>query len=233
VRGLSGLGAFARTILDLLLPPSCGGCGREGVFFCGRCRGQLVPIASPCLRCGRPLPEAGRCGWCARWPLSWLDGVIAAYEFTGPLRSAVHAFKYRSYRALDGTLGALLSGAWEHVPPVELVVPIPLHPKREGQRGYNQATLLARSLARVVPLQVAEGVLVRVRETPSQARTANAEERRRQVQGAFRAGHELDGRRVVLVDDVCTTGATLDAAAEACKGAGAAAVYGLVLAREV
>ena len=233
MRGLPGIGALSRALVDFLFPPSCGGCDQEGVFLCERCRAQLVPVGAACAQCARPLPQGERCGWCTRWPLRWLDGIVAAYVFTGPLRSAVHAFKYRSYRALDETLGQLLAEPWQRVPPVDVVVPVPLDAKRERQRGYNQAALLARALARGVGLSVVEGVLVRVRETPPQVRAASADERRVQVQGAFRADGRLAGKRVLLVDDVCTTGATLDAAAGACKEAGATAVYGLVLAREV
>jgi len=118
--------------------------------------------------------------------------------------------------------------------PGDVFVPIPLHPKRLRERGYNQSALLARELGRITGLAVDEGSLARQRNTRSQARTQNVAERRENVSGAFFCqDHNLKGRSVILVDDVATSGATLNAGAAALKEAGALSVWGVTFAREV
>ncbi len=116
----------------------------------------------------------------------------------------------------------------------DVVVPVPLHPKRLRDRAYNQSALLARRLGQNAGLPVVEGCLVRVKATPPQARTAAVAERRRNMAGAFacRDGR-LKDRQVLLIDDVATSGATLDAAAAALKASGAETVWGLSVAREI
>ncbi|MEW6034100.1 MAG: phosphoribosyltransferase family protein [Chloroflexota bacterium] len=110
---------------------------------------------------------------------------------------------------------------------------VPLHPRRLRERGYNQSSLLARGLGQATGLPVDKGTLLRLRDTPPQARTASAEERLQNVVGAFSCRDRLlQGKRVLLIDDVCTSGATLDACATALKRMGASSVWGLTLARE-
>lgn len=152
--------------------------------------------------------------------------------FEGPVRTAVHRLKYRDGHALAGPLGGLLVGWWEEHPlGVDVVVPVPLHPQRLERRGYNQAALLAAVLARGVGLPLLERALVRVRNTRPQM-SLGREARRANVAGAFRAvDGAVEGQRVLLVDDVCTTGATLEACADALREAGAAEVRALTLAR--
>ena len=113
------------------------------------------------------------------------------------------------------------------------MVPVPLHPKRLRQRGYNQSALLAREVGKGVGLSMMEGVLVRSKDSPPQASSRGIEERRRNVEGVFACSSKaLEGLRVLLVDDVCTTGSTLSACAQALKSQGASSVWGLVVARE-
>ena len=123
----------------------------------------------------------------------------------------------------------------ETVPfPSGILVPIPLHRRRLKERGYNQSALLAHELGRLANLPVLEGFLVRQRDTPPQARTTSAEERRCNVADAFIcADHQLGEKEVILIDDVATTGATLEAAAEALRKAGTSSVWALTLAREI
>ena len=116
---------------------------------------------------------------------------------------------------------------------VDAVVPVPLHPKRLRERGYNQAELLAREVAKTLDLPMEANAVERVSHGPPQARSRALEERGASVQGAFEARARVDGRRILLVDDVCTTGATLDACAQALKAGGAACVWGLTFAREL
>jgi ComF family protein len=144
----------------------------------------------------------------------------------------VHHLKYRNGRALALPLGSIMA-TWcdAHALRADVIVPVPLHPDRLRERGYNQAALLARELERRVGLPVRESVLSRVRYTRSQMEL-DAEARRRNVQGAFRcADGRVRGQHVLLVDDVCTTGATIAACADALRAGGAARVEALTLAR--
>jgi len=150
------------------------------------------------------------------------------------VREAVHALKYNHLSALARPMGELMA---EYVKteklPVDLAVPVPLFGRRQRLRGYNQSALLARELARLDGLSLAGRGLSRRRDTPPQARSVDAEARRRNVAGAFAAdGHRVEGRRVLLVDDVMTTGATLDSCARALLQGGAASVWALTFARE-
>jgi ComF family protein len=128
----------------------------------------------------------------------------------------------------------LLAESLESKPlPAEVIIPVPLHPQRLRERGYNQSGLLARELGRVSGLPVWEGSILRLRNTPAQVKAASADDRRSNVRGAFSCNDEkVRGKRVLVLDDVCTTGATLDSCAVALKAAGASSVWGLVLARE-
>ena len=170
---------------------------------------------------------------CIGQPLT-IDGIRSTFLFQGTVRQAILQFKYRHIKAMAAPLGQLLS-EFLHSHPVQgdILTPVPLHPKRLRQRGYNQASLLAKELGQLAGLPVVEGPLVRVRDTVSQARTASATERRLNVQDAFTCNQGLEGERVLLIDDVCTTGATLDACAIALKAAGASSVWGLTVAKEM
>jgi ComF family protein len=116
----------------------------------------------------------------------------------------------------------------------EVLVPVPLHQKRLRERGYNQSRLLAKELGKLTNLPVVDGCLVRQRHAPPQARTSTVEERIGNVEDAFACrDHRLNGKQVLLIDDVSTSGATLDACATALKADGATSVWGLVLAKEI
>ncbi len=164
------------------------------------------------------------------WPL---QDVRSAAHLSGPLREAIHSFKYKGLRALAGTLGQIVYDCWEAEPwPVDVIVPVPLHPQRHRERGYNQSTLLARELAHHTGLPVVEGALLRVMPTRPQV-GLKAAERVENVRNAFRCGGEhVSGLQVLLVDDVLTTGATLRACALALLEGGASAVWGLTLAHD-
>jgi ComF family protein len=148
------------------------------------------------------------------------------------MREAIHRLKYSNSQDLAIPLGEMMVSYWQDVHlPAEVIVPVPLHARRLRERGYNQAALLARELGKGVGLPVLESALVRVRETSPQI-DLNAKERKENVQGAFRCpDDQLAGKSVLLLDDVYTTGATLEACSLALKQRGARAVWALTLAR--
>ena len=221
-----------RRILDLIFPPRCGGCDTAGSLWCDDCQTRVQPIAArTCARCGQPDVRTDVCAACSSSPPT-IDSIRSFTLFDGRIRHAIHAFKYRRMAALAEPLGDMLAHYWLKSPtPANAIVPVPLHAVRQRERGYNQADLLARRLGRATGLPVYSNALRRVRATASQM-TLNAAERKGNVAQAFVCDTDkLHAGNVLLVDDVCTTGATLDACAVALKAAGAAQVHGLTLAR--
>lgn len=218
-------------LLDLFFPPRCPGCGRVGDVLCPACRAQIAPITEPiCLRCGRPLPQDALCADC-RAQASALDGIRAAVIFAPPTREAIHSLKYTNGRSLAAPLADYMVAAWRRAdPPADCIVPVPLHAGRLAERGYNQSALLARPLAAAVGLPVDEKLVVRQKATRQQA-LLSAAERRANVKDAFVCAASAAGKRIVLIDDVCTTGSTLEACAAALRAAGATSVWALTLAR--
>ena len=221
--------------LDLLFPQWCVGCGKEGDFICYSCCRSLPRIVPPlCPMCGKPQPSGILCPSCVGWQAR-IEGIRSPFRFDGVMRQAIYQLKYRNLRALASTLAKLLNDYLGTNPvPGEVLVPVPLHQKRLRERGYNQSSLLARELGKLTKLPVVDNCLIRQRHTPPQARTSTVDERRSNVADAFTCrDHRLQDRQVLLVDDVSTSGATLDACAAALKAAGATMVWGLVLAREI
>jgi ComF family protein len=230
--------ALLAALVDLLYPPSCAACG-EGLSssddepFCPVCREAVEPAARACARCGQP--DAGEpCQACLADPPPF-ESCSAAALLGGPLADAVHALKYRDRPALARPLGVWLASRVP-LPNGAVVVPVPLARGRRRARGYDQAALLARwmvaSAARRHPPgpRLLTAALRRVRETrPQVGRTRS--ERLQGVRGAFAASGAVRGRRVLLLDDVVTTGATAAACTEALLEAGAAGVSVVALAR--
>jgi ComF family protein len=157
-----------------------------------------------------------------------LDAVVAVASFEGVAREAVHALKFGERHAISAMMGRLMATA---VPPheVHIVAPVPLHPSRRRDRGYDQAAMLAGHIGRSMGIPCRRNLLRRVRKTRQQT-TLDGIHRRENVRGAFAARERLQGETVLLVDDVLTTGATMAAAAEAARDAGAGQVIACVFA---
>jgi ComF family protein len=187
-----------------------------------------------CPRCGLPQSRDILCPSCVGWQAE-IDGIRSPFRFDGVMRQAIHELKYKNLRAIAGLFARLLNDYLTANPiPGEVLVAVPLHPKRLRERGYNQSQLLAKELGKLANLPVVDNCLVRERHSPPQARTANVDERRTNVANAFSCHDQrLKGRQVLLIDDVSTSGATLDACARALKQGGATSVWGVVLAREI
>jgi ComF family protein len=241
---LRKLAELSRGALELVLPPTCAGCGSRidpAAVLCARCDDRLARIApGMCQLCQQtpPRPGANLCASCAPSD-SALAACLAAFRFEGEAADWIHRFKYpkRGLRGLEpapaAVVAAMLREAGRRAvePRPQLIVPIPLHPRRLRSRGFNPAAVLARSLAREFEVPLDPVALCRTRDTPSQT-GLDRRERRRNVRGAFRAraGRQIP-ERIWLIDDVVTTGSTLTEAAIALRAAGARAVIGLCAAR--
>ena len=191
-------------------------------YFCVSCR---TPFQNPF-----PLDETGRCRLC-RMGTRGFDAAYCFGSYEGVLRELIHLFKYGRMKPLSKTLSAHLASALPRDQRFDLVIPMPLHWRREWQRGFNQSELLARATARRCGIPMVKAVR-RVRATTTQAGLSHAR-RRENVAGAFRVKKPaaVEGRHVLLIDDVMTTGATASACARAIKRAGAKSVTLLALAR--
>lgn len=201
-------------LLSLLFPDRCCACAQLGALFCPTCCSALTPY-----------PHGAD-----RFPPS-LSDVRIAFLFSGPLRKAVHQFKYRSVRRLAQPFGQLMAKhcVAERMS-AEAILAVPLHPQRQRERGFNQSEELAREVGRQLGLPLLSGGLVRLKMTTQQARLS-ARERAENMRGAFAWRAAAPPRRIILIDDVLTTGATMGACALALREAGAEEIYGLALAR--
>ena len=226
---LTRLGLYA---LDFVYPSQCFGCGNEGSFLCARCETSLPRLKPPyCQKCAQPVPPGTLCSQCATAPPA-LDGIRAPFLMEGAIREAVHSLKYRNLRAAAPTLGRLLA-QWLKSTPLsgEVLVPVPLHKRRLRVRGYNQSALLAKEVAKSTGLPMKEDLLIRTRDTPPQV-SLSLQERIGNVEGSFELARDGRGLKIILVDDVVTTGSTLSACGTALRAGGADSVWGLALARE-
>lgn len=235
-----------RAFLDILFPPLCHMCrtfipAAGPLHICAGCREAITPISSPlCDLCGVPFGTVGgsdhRCGACSLSPPRF-DAARAATLFDGPVRDMIHRFKYDRRIQLARPLGLVAAetlAPWAAVTASELVVPVPLHVRRLRQRGFNQAVLLGQVLAKQWHLPLDRTCLHRIRWTEPQVKLA-ASERAANVRGAFavKAPARVEGRRIILVDDVFTTGSTVSECARMLKRAGAAEVRVVTVARAV
>lgn len=218
------------TLVDVVYPRRCAGCARRGRWLCEACDAALPRFAPPwCDRCGVPASVAP-CR-CADLPPA-IAAVRSVAWFEGWLREAIIGFKYQGEWSRAEHLAAALLPALHDAGTVDAIVPVPLHPSRMRLRGYNQSELLARHAGAALRIPVQE-VLVRRVATLQQVRLS-ADQRRHNVAGAFMLPDHIDiaGQRLVLIDDVVTTGSTLASCASVLRQGGAREVWAAALARE-
>lgn len=218
-----------RTFLGLLFGGTCYLCrGPASALLCAACDADLPRLAPPrCPRCALESPRGEVCGRCLAEAPHY-DATVAALAYEFPADALVHSLKFRGELALAGFLGELLSQRVASET-IDYIVPVPLSAERLRSRGYNQSVEIARHLR---PGKLDLSLCERSRDTPAQLDLPYAE-RRRNVRGAFRCTRAILGGTVAVVDDVMTTGATLDELAAVLKGAGAARVVNWVVARTI
>ena len=234
---------FSSRLFSLIFPDECRICAEplvevSRIPVCARCLAKAKPLDAEyfCVQCRSPfrsrfpLDEQGRCALCRRG----LRGFDAAYSFgfyEGELRELIHVFKYGRVQTLVKPLGRLIASALPGEQSFDLIVPMPLHWRKRWRRGFNQAALLAQEIGRRSQVPVKNAVRS-VKNTAAQAGLTNAK-RRLNVSGAFRPAKNLglSGKKILLVDDVMTTGATAASCARALKAAGATQVTLVTLAR--
>lgn len=228
-----------RTVLDFALPPRCAGCGTivdEIDSFCPPCWTSLDFLGSEgCSCCGLPLQatEARTCAVCLAKPPR-LDRIRSAVAYCDISSSIAMRLKYGRKIALARTMSRFMRPLMPDRPGNSLLVPIPLHPIRLWRRSFNQAAFVAKALSRKTGVPVAVDALQRIKATPP-LRGMGVNQRRRAVAGAFRArpGTDLQGRTIILIDDVYTSGSTANACARVLKRAGAARVELISWARVI
>ncbi len=227
---------LGRSLLDFVFPLRCPGCNKKGAWFCEECLAKLRPIEEfTCAVCGDQAIKGITHPRCQT--KYTLDRLISIYEYKGPIRKAIAWLKYKDVTGLAKVLADLMV---EEVQELDIdfgfdtiIVPVPLHWRRAWTRGFNQAELLANHFGKSLNLEVRDNLLRRTRNTEPQIKLKYGE-RRKNVSGAFEVlesrKSEVKGRDFLLIDDVCTTGATLNACANALKRAKARYVWALTLA---
>lgn len=219
--------------MDWVFPPDCGGCGVSGYQFCPACQNQLVPLGENiCPVCGEPdsLKDCKRC----RENHLFFDQARSTAVYTTVLREAIHHFKFNQQRSLARQFALLMRDSLRQLPwQFDFILPVPMHVSKLKQRGYNQVTLMARELGWMMKKPVFEDVLHRTVDTQSQFEL-KGRERWQNVADVFSADAALvNNKTILLLDDIMTTGATLNACAKALKSAGSGNIYVFTLARAI
>ncbi|MBI5555141.1 MAG: ComF family protein [Elusimicrobia bacterium] len=232
---------YLNIILNTIFPLKCEVCRQQvplsaGARICQSCRGKILLIGDYfCRKCGKSLQvETAFCVDCHRDDTLYYESIKAAGIYQGVLRESIHVFKYNRRSCLGPDLGEfMLSSYQKHfgLNSFDKLVPVPLHKKQYRQRQYNQSEVLAKNLSRATGIPVAVNVLARIRGTRPQF-TLNRQERASNIRNAFQVKNRdwLKGSKVLVIDDICTTGSTINECARILKQAGAIEVHGLVLA---
>ena len=239
------LGVLQRQViacLNLLLPPACHFCGvayhpaPDAVPICSACHSAIKPLSARCELCARPFATLNSathvCETCLRHPPPF-QRVLALGRHEDPLKTAIHRLKYRNQPGLANVLGQLLGACLQAAPdfaPPDMILPVPLHHRRLRQRGYNQALEIARPISRTLKAPVARHGLQRLRPTPPQ-QGLPLRERQRNLAKAFACTAPLTDQRILLLDDVMTTGTTVRECCRTLLAAGARKIEVAVICR--
>ncbi len=236
---LLSLSKIKRELLNTIFPKFCVGCGIEGTWLCRNCQKEILPVEMQvCPQCNR-INSGGRyCQHCRKGKI--LKGIIAAsYYEEGPIREIIHNFKYNSVTELKDILVKLLFDVYKKAAlPIEIITYAPMHPLRQAKRGYNQAEILAMTLAKKIKIPC-EKLLIKAKKTKRQVELTG-KKRRENLKGVFKVASpwlvglgpkSIKNKNILIVDDITTTGATLNECAYVLKNAGATGVWGLVVAR--
>ncbi len=229
---LAQLVDISSTIKQSLLPQQCLLCaGASGAHaFCAACCADLPWHDAPaCPVCALPAPGGQVCGACLQQPPAF-DATVTVLDYAFPVDALLQRYKYDGLITMAEPLAELLLTGLGGRPLPDAVIPMPLHPQRLRERGYNQALEIARVVACRLDVTLATRACSRTRHTPPQA-GLTLEQRRRNMRGVFACQADLRGRHIALLDDVMTSGASLDALARAVKAAGAAHVECWAVAR--
>lgn len=222
--------ALRKWVQQWALPQHCMLCSEPGSPLCGPCHDELPGLhAVRCPVCAEASVRAEICGQCLTHPPRFAK-VSAALSYGFPVDALIRRLKYAADLSLVDPLAALLADRASREMQPDCIVPMPLSTQRLRERGFNQSHEIARSLARRLHVRVADAACKRIRHTPPQA-TLPLDQRRANIRGAFECSIALDGARIAIVDDVLTSGATLNELARVLLRAGAAEVTGWVLAR--
>ena len=214
------------------IPHTCLLCGAAAAArpLCSACLDDLPWHSQPqCPQCATPTPAGRVCGACLKHPPAF-DRTHAALAYAFPLDRMIPRLKYNGQLAIAPALGECMAHAVEHTPRPDRLIAMPLHAKRIRERGFNHATEIAREVAKRLGLPLDTASCQRIRDTPPQMGLKH-DARRRNVRGAFACSDDVQGQRIVLIDDVMTTGTSLDELAATLKRAGAAEVACWVVAR--
>jgi ComF family protein len=225
-------GGFFVQILDFIFPKRCVGCGHIGKYFCVSCRAKIRPIAPNepiCPMCGRPALDGITHPKCrTRYSL---DGLTSFFHYDGPVRKAIKTIKYRLVSDLaEEFISCISANADSRLRGNDnMLIPIPLHPSRFRQRGFNQAEVLGTVLAKNLHIPMQPDILRRVKETVPQVEMKKRDDRLKNMERVFRCNN-VSGN-VVLFDDVFTTGATMRSAANVLKRGGVKRIWAVTMAR--
>ncbi len=215
--------------LNILFPRRCVSCQKLNTYLCEICKKKIEYIPPFCPICQRLSIDGATHPKCKT--VRGLDGLYVLTSYKGPMKSAIKLLKYRYVSDVTETLTSLLAEHFPaYIPTIEFFIPIPLSPKRERLRGFNQTLLLAVSLGKKLNIPICKNVLMRIKETPPQAELKR-DQRKENVKGVFICVNKpiVKNKSIAVIDDVSTTGATLFEAAKILKLAGARSVWGVVL----
>lgn len=224
-------------VLNLLFPVNCGSCGGKvevssSLGVCRQCINNLeISNSDACGYCGRPIDNVvGFCSSCIDGS-SNIDKIYTSCYYRNNIKNLIINFKFRNRKYLGRLLAELLIDVYKKrfTDEVDLIVPLPLSPSRTRERGYNQAEILCRYFSKKTGIKMSKKMLWRTKNTLAQS-SLSRRQRFRNMEKAFKASNKAEGLRILLIDDVATTGATLQNAASALRKAGASEVYGLVVA---